>query len=387
MTTPAQRRAFILVGLMILASWTPLAALPTASAHNGIVAEWGSEGTNDTGWLRMDATGANSAAGQMAMSNLMIDFAPGAEIDNLTFEIRVNGSNGTWVEEPQMFLPDAPASILDWRGLGSLGQQNDFINGDPYSGRLSPNSDSNAGWVLPGGSTITDVVIETLRPADALVTTYRVDVNVVDSAIHPDDGRLYIALDNSVIQVDANNNPQLIHWFDVEMEPLDMAIDASQDALHVTCADGEIRVFSLKDSSLIGNYSSPFGDVVHQIESVGPGFLVASNGNTLWQVSMGANLASTWVDVGTLATDGSPATDLLVISTDIWVATGGAGLFHYSGGGVGIQQYDSQNVLPSDNVVALEMAGTYLLIGLEDAGVARRDLSTGNWVETWNTGN
>ena len=387
MTTPAQRRAFILVGLMILASWTPLAALPTASAHNGIVAEWGSEGANDTGWLRMDATGANAAAGQMAMSNLMLDFAPGAEIENLTFEIRVNGSNGTWVEEPQLLLPDAPASILDWRGLGSLGQQNDFINGDPYSGRLSPNSDSNAGWVLPGGSTITDVVIETLRPADALVTTYRYDVNVVDSAIHPDDGRLYIALDNSVIQVDANNNPQMIHWFDVEMEPLDMAIDASQDALHVTCADGEIRVFSLKDSSLIGNYTSPFGEVVHQIESVGPGFLVASNGNTLWQVSMGANLASTWVDVGTLATDGSPATDLLVISTDIWVATNGAGLFHYSGGGMGIQQYDSQNVLPSDNVVDLEMAGTYLLIGLEDAGVARRDLSTGNWVATWNTGN
>ena len=30
---------------------------------------------------------------------------------------------------------------------------------------------------------------------------------------------------------------------------------------------------------------------------------------------------------------------------------------------------------------------TYLLIGLEDAGVARRDLSTGNWLATWNTGN
>jgi hypothetical protein len=385
MTTASRRHAFILVGLMILASWTPLAALPTASAHSGIMAEWGSEGTNDTGWMRMDATGANAATGQMAMSNLMLDFAPGAEIDNLTFEIRVNGSNGTWVEEPQMFLPDAPASILDWRGLGSLGQQNDFINGDPHSGRLSPNSDSNAGWVLPGGSTITDVVIEALRPADAFVTTYRVDLNVVDTVIHPDDGRLYIAFEDAVIQVDANNNPQLIHWFDVEMEPLDMAIDAAEGVLHITCSDGQIRVFSLKDSSLLGNYTSPFGDVIHQIESVGPGFLVASNGNTLWQVTMGANLLSTWIDVGTLSADATPATDMLVVSTDVWVATDGAGLFHYSGGSV--QQYDSQNVLPSDSVVALEMVGTYLLIGLADAGVARRDLATGNWVATWNTGN
>ena len=84
------------------------------------MAEWGSEGSNDTGWMRMDATGADTTSAQMAMSNLMIDFAPGAEISNLTFEVRVNGSNGTWIQEPQLLLPDAPASILDWRGLGSL---------------------------------------------------------------------------------------------------------------------------------------------------------------------------------------------------------------------------------------------------------------------------
>jgi len=81
MTTAPGRRALILVSLMILASWAPLAALPTATAHSGIVAEWGSEGSNDTGWLTMEATGANAAAGQMAMDNLMLDFAPGAEID------------------------------------------------------------------------------------------------------------------------------------------------------------------------------------------------------------------------------------------------------------------------------------------------------------------
>ena len=339
MTTVPGRRAMVLVSLMILASWAPLAALPTATAHAGIVAEWGSEGSNDTGWLRMNATGSNPAAGQMATSNLMLDFAPGAEIDNLTFEIRVNGSNGTWIDEPQMFLPDGPA----------------------------------------------------LRPADAFVSTYRIDLEVVDSVIHPDDGRMYVAFeDNAIVQVDYNNDPQLIHWFDETgscESPLDMAIDAASDYLHITCTDGSINVYSLDDSTFLGNYSSPFGATVDQIESVGPGYLVASNGNTLWQVTIGPNLASTWTNVGTLSTGDAivRATDMLVVSTDIWVATDGAGLFHYSAGS--IQQYDTQNVLPSDRVIDLEMAGTYLLIGLADAGVARRDLSTGNWVATWNTGN
>ena len=82
MSTRANRRALTLVCLMILATWTPLATIPTASAHGGIMAEWGGEGSNDTGWMRMDATGANPATAQMAMSNLMVDFAPGAEISN-----------------------------------------------------------------------------------------------------------------------------------------------------------------------------------------------------------------------------------------------------------------------------------------------------------------
>jgi len=386
MNAPTRRRSLCLVALMLMASWTPLAFVPTASAHVGIVAEWGSGGNNDTGWITINATGADSSTGQMGMGHTFVDFAPGAQVSNLTFEVRVNGSNGTWIEEPQLLLPDAPASILDWRGLGGFGQQNNFINGDPHTGRLSPNSDSNAGWILPGGATINDVVVEALRPADPLVSLFRIDVNVIDSAIHPDDGRLYIAFNESIVQLDANNDPHVIHWFD-NIEPLDMAIDPATERLHVTCNDGLIRVFSLTDSSLIGNYTSPFGDVVHQIESVGPNFLIASNGAKLWQVSLSSNLASTWIDVGTLATDGSPATDLLVVSTDVWIATGGAGLFHYSGGGMGIQQYDSQNALPSDDVVELEMAGNYLLIGMADAGISRRDLSTGNWVATWNTGN
>ncbi|GIS44096.1 MAG: hypothetical protein Ct9H90mP16_11660 [Candidatus Poseidoniales archaeon] len=96
-----------------------------------------------------------------------------------------------------------------------------------------------------------------------------------DTAVHPTDGRLYVALENAVLQVDANNNPQMIHWFDEEMEPLDMTIDPSEGMLHVTCNDGLIRVFSLADSSLVGNYTSPSGAVIDRMENVGPGYFLA----------------------------------------------------------------------------------------------------------------
>ena len=147
-----------------------------------------------------------------------------------------------------------------------------------------------------------------------------------------------------------------------------------------------IRVFSLADSSLIGNYTSPLVQslirwkMLVRVTSWLP--MTHLYGRSPWP-----NLATTWVNAATLYQGQMEisVTDMLVVSTDVWIATDGAGLFHYSGGSV--QQYSSQNTLPSDSVVDLEMAGTYLLIGLEDAGVARRDLSTGNWLATWNTGN
>jgi hypothetical protein len=371
---------------MLLASWLPLGSPWVASAHVGIVAEWGSEGTNDTGWIRMDAA-TTATDTQSAMDNLMLNFAPGAVIDNLTFEVRVNGSDGIWADQPQLLLPDAPASILDWRGLGGFGVQDNFIGADPHSSRLSPNSDSNAGWVLPGGSTVTDVVIEALRPADPLISMQQINVEITDSETHPIDGRLYFATADALVQVDFQNTPPVIEVNFLQEDILDMTIDVSQDYLHVACTDGQIRVFSLTDSSLVGNYTSPFGEAVHQLESVGPGSLVATNGETLWDVTITSTLTSTWIDLGNLATDGSPATDLLVVSTDVWVATDGAGLFHYGSGGMGIQQYDTQNALPSDRVVDLEMAGTHLLIATADAGITRRDLSTNSWLATWNSGN
>ena len=51
-----KQRALMLVTLMILASWLPMGTPLVVSAHSGIVAEWGSEGQNDTCWIQLNAT-------------------------------------------------------------------------------------------------------------------------------------------------------------------------------------------------------------------------------------------------------------------------------------------------------------------------------------------
>ena len=91
------------------------------------------------------------------------------------------------------------------------------------------------------------------------------------------------------------------------------------------------------------------------------------------------------VDLAVASED--PATDLLVLSTDVWVATDGSGLYHYDSSSGSAQHYDTQNTLPSDSIRDLEMAGTHLLIATADAGIARRDVVTSSWLATWNNAN
>ncbi|HIK99990.1 MAG TPA: hypothetical protein EYG14_03360, partial [Candidatus Poseidoniales archaeon] len=123
-----KRLAFTLVALMIFVPWS---AMSTSDINfdedespyysNGI---WGAGGSNDTGWIDFVANGANPENGTYAYGDLNLNFAPGAIIDNLTFEVEVDGANGYWVTEPQITLLDTQTPILDWRDLGDLGRQN-----------------------------------------------------------------------------------------------------------------------------------------------------------------------------------------------------------------------------------------------------------------------
>ena len=94
------RTPIILVVLMLFSSLSPLMEL-NASAHPSKISEWGSGGYNNTGWLSIDAIGADPDNGILAEGDLHLNLAPGAAIENLSFEVRVNGSNGTWVNPPE----------------------------------------------------------------------------------------------------------------------------------------------------------------------------------------------------------------------------------------------------------------------------------------------
>ena len=99
--------------------------------------------------------------------DLFLDFAPGAEISNLTFEIAVDGSEGYCVDEPQLTLMNSQTPILDWRGNDWLGCQYAFSDNPPglvggeLSTSLQPNSVSDASWVLPAGIIVAGVSVLT----------------------------------------------------------------------------------------------------------------------------------------------------------------------------------------------------------------------------------
>ncbi len=148
----AQRKAILLVALMLLLPWASVNGPELTSIDDDSSTSartWGAMGSNDTGWVDIVATGADPANQTFAYGELSLDFAPGAEISNLTFEISVDGSDGYCMDEPQLTLLETQTPILDWRDLGGLGCQDSFTNNPPTleEGTLST-------WLKP--NTISD---------------------------------------------------------------------------------------------------------------------------------------------------------------------------------------------------------------------------------------
>ena len=197
------RKAFVLTTLMVITSLSPLLIVAPVSAHltdNGTI--WPKQASNDTGWVQLDAVGADPILGLQASANWGLEFAPGASLSNVTMEVRVNGSDGLLIEEPIITASDVGINLFDWSGLGMLGSSDSFTGSNPHSGRLSPNSESGAYWTLPSGAEINDLIIEALAPVDPAVTFEPVDLEIGDYAIHFVDGRLYLAISNSLLIID-----------------------------------------------------------------------------------------------------------------------------------------------------------------------------------------
>ncbi|MGB1678996.1 MAG: hypothetical protein ACPHFV_03025, partial [Poseidonia sp.] len=98
-------RALSMVVLMVLMSMGPLLTTPVVSAHaepSGVT--WPLQGSNDTGWVSLDATGADMLTGLQATADWDLAFAPGAELSNVTLEVRASGQNGLTIEEPHLVV-------------------------------------------------------------------------------------------------------------------------------------------------------------------------------------------------------------------------------------------------------------------------------------------
>ena len=281
MATNRARKALLLTLLMVVTSLSPLMILSPVSAHlTDSDTVWPKQASNDTGWIRLDAVGADPAVGLQANANWGLEFAPGASLSNVTMEVRVNGSSDLLIEEPVITASDVGVNLFDWSGLGMLGSSDSFTSSNPHSGRLSPNSDSGAYWALPSGAEINDLIIEALAPIDPAVAFEPVDLEITDYVIHLIDGRLYLAIGNALLIIDYNNDPKIIDMIEYENANsiVDLEIDAVNLVLHILTDDNYFHAISLIDTSVL----APLPETVNDLDTVEfvqfDQFIVASDG-------------------------------------------------------------------------------------------------------------
>ena len=378
-------RALSMVVLMVLMSMGPLLTTPVVSAHaepSGVT--WPLEGSNDTGWVTLDALGAVPETGQRATADWNLSFAPGAALSNVTLEVRASGQNGITIHEPQLVVDGLGTSLFDWRGLGTLGEADGFTTGSTYSGRLNPNSNSGAGWDLPSDAEITKMVIEALAPADPLVSLTPYDFDLRASATNPDNGILYLATNDELILLHANNNPHTIDVYDFADEGgvIDMIMDTAGGLLHLLLRDGTFRAVSLSDSSdqpALGD-----GNVDR--------FIMASNGDVFAANGLGIVMwdGAAWTSVASVTTTdgGTQALSMVEVAGVVYAAIEGVGVLRYdTATSSALSTWSSANTLHSDSITHMAVSGNQLLLASPDNGLARFDYAAGFWLSTWNSAN
>ena len=403
---PQQRLALLLVMLMLTLPWSAMSSNNLEGRADDSLATskaWGASGSNDTGWISLDAIGADPANGTMAYADLFMDFAPGALLDNLTFEISVDGSDGYWANEPQITLMDTQSPILDWRDYGDLGRQDSFSENSPevvggvLDTWLQPNSVSDASWLLPSGVTISDLVIDALRPADPRVSFSTQDVTIHDSATNPLDGRLYILLDDDLLHLDNQASKQII---DIELgvQGRSLAVDAEGNRLLIGTADGKVLSRSLVDSSVQTDLMAMDDDTA-TVRAV-----AIDDYGTLWAITdcllhhMTVSQSS-WTGTQLCTSDVLEVpTDLLIFSDKIYVATAENGMivldYNITSDSTGISvsigtytYWNTGNYLTSNSITQLEKLNSNLLIATIGGGVNRYDMVADTWLATWSTNN
>ena len=391
----ASTRAIVLVTVMLLSSLGPLLSAPLVSAHeNGNSTIWPKAGSDDTGWVLLNATGADALSGSKASADWMLNFAPGAILGNVSMDIRVDGASGVSIQEPLLLSPDTGQVLFDWRGNGWLGQSFGFDGNNPHQGRLSTNADVGAAVTLPSGTEITDFILEVLAPADPFTSLQPVELFIKDYAIHPVDGRMYLAIGDYIIILDSKSSPTIIDLFQIKESEegnfvSDLEMDVSNNRMLITTESGDLLSVDLDDTSWNPDLpAEPSGGAWFQVH-------VASNGDVFAFSESGIftlNTAGTgWTLEQASSTSNWPA-------GEPWETLEHNGIIYSSilGGGVArwdissmspLSTWSTANNLHSDYISDFLVAGNQLLISSFDAGIARRDTSSNFWLATWNNGN
>ena len=381
-----RQRALSMVALMVLMSMGPLLTTPVVSAQaepSGVTGPL--EGSNDTGWVTLETLGAVPETGQRASADWELAFAPGADLSNVTLEIRASGQNGMTIEEPQLVIDGMGTSLFDWRGLGVLGEAGAFTTGETYAGRLNPNSNSGAGWDLPSDAEITKMVIEALAPADPLVSLTPLDFEVRAHAANPDTGLLYVAANEQLVVLHANNNPNIIDVYDYTNEGgvIDMVMDSSSGVLHLLMSDGTFRALLTTDSSFV----TPLDDgdfKAFLMTGAGEVFAASEQGLAAWD---GASWNSLTAGAA-LPNGGAQPLSMIEVGGIVYAAFDGVGVLRYDANtGSALSTWSSANNLHSDSITHMATSGNQLLLGSPDNGLARFDYAAGFWLSTWNSGN
>ena len=388
-------RAMLLVTVMLLASLGPILSSPVVSAHEGVNSvTWPMEGSEDTGWVLLNATGANPINGTQASDEWKLNFAPGAILENVSMEIRVDGSDGVSIQQPLLMSPDTGQVMFDWRNNGWLGETFGFDGSNPHQGRLGPNADVGATVTLPSGTEITDFILEALAPADPFTSLQPVELYIQDYEIHPVDGRMYMAIGTFILIMDAQSSPNVIDLFEIENADgndyiFDLEMDSANNRMLITTDQGYIHSIDLTDTSWNPDLpAEPSGGEWSNTHIASNGDLFAFSNSGVFRL----NTAGTgWTLEQASSTSNWP-------SGTPWKTFEHSGIIYVSlfDGGVGrwdvasmspLSPWSTANNLHSDFISDFAVAGNQLLIASFNAGIARRDLSSNFWLATWNDGN
>ncbi len=413
-THRGRAKAIGLVALMILLPWGT--NLPTSSGLESLSdlsdprgessgKSWGVNGSNNSGWIVLDATGADAANGTPALADLFLEFAPGAVIDNLTLEISVNGSDGYWANQPQIAIMDTQTSVLDWSGNGDLGRQNNFADNPPsivggiLDASLKPNTISDASWQIPTGIEITDLVMEALRPIDPKLSLSPLEVSIHGSSYNPIDGRMYILVDDDLLQLDDNANKRIID-ITSGIEGRSIVSDPNRGFLYVGDNRGNVSAMGLSDSEPFADFPADtntslsdsiltmgvdvFG-VLWAVSECNMHYLMPSNG-AVWKTFQFCTTSEIETPVG-----------IHIEGREIFLATqdNGVRVIRYNVSSsdptsLVIERnilWGDSNLLSSDSIADIEASEGILYIATSDSGIDRFDLSSNTWMPSWTSSN